>query len=91
MSLLATTTIHDFDRFEQTFSTKGAAKRKLHGSRGSTIFRDPDQADGVWVVFDWDLEGWKKFISDPDVPAIFNEAGLKDKPEVAELGGRYPA
>jgi heme-degrading monooxygenase HmoA len=90
MSLLATTR-QDFDRFERTFATKGAAKRKLHGSKGSTIFRDPDQTDRVLVVFDWDLEGWQKFISDPEVPAILKEAGLKGTPEVAELGGQYTA
>ena len=32
--LLATTQVEDFDRFLETFSTKGADKRKHHGSRG---------------------------------------------------------
>ena len=30
--LLATTTVEDFDRFTDVFSTKGAEKRKQHGS-----------------------------------------------------------
>jgi hypothetical protein len=39
--ILATTKVEDFDRFLKTFSTKGAAKRKQHGSKGSTVFRRP--------------------------------------------------
>ena len=38
---LATTQVEDFDRFLKIFSTKGAEKRKQHGSKGSTVYRDP--------------------------------------------------
>ena len=89
--ILVTTTVEDFDRFEKIFSTKGAEKREQHGSKGSTVFRDPNQADRVWVIFDWDKEGFQKFVSDPEVPAIMKEAGHKSKPQVAELGGQYGA
>jgi hypothetical protein len=89
--LLATTKIDDFDRFVEIYSTKGAEKRKLHGSRGSTVFRDPNEPDRVWALFDWDLDGWKNFASDPEVPAIMQEAGHQGRPQVAELGGSYYA
>ena len=89
--LLATTTVEDFDRFSDVFSTKGAEKRKQHGSRGALVFRDPNQADRVWVIFDWDLEGWQKFASDPDVPPIMQEAGHKGRPQVPVLSGQYEA
>ena len=52
--LLATTQVEDFDRFLAIFSTKGAEKRKLYGSKGATVFRDPNEEDRVWVIFDWD-------------------------------------
>ena len=68
--LLATTTVEDFDRFTNVFSTKGAEKRKQHGSKGSLVFRDPNEHDRVWVIFDWDAEGWQHFASDPEVPPI---------------------
>ena len=74
--ILATTQVEDFDRFVNIFSTKGAEKRRQHGSKGSTIFRDPNEDDRVWVLFDWDAEGWQSFVSDPEVPAILREAGL---------------
>ena len=89
--LLATTTVEDFDRFTNVFSTTGAEKRKQHGSKGSHVFRDPNQDDRVWVIFDWDLEGWKQFATDPEVPGILQQAGHKTRPDVAEFGGRYEA
>ena len=89
--ILATTKVEDFDRFLEIFSTKGAEKRKQHGSKGSTVFRDPNQADRVWVLFDWDMQGFQSFLSDPEVPPIIKEAGHKSKPQAAELGGQYDA
>ena len=89
--ILATTKVEDFDRFLRIFSTKGAAKRKQHGSKGSHVFRDPNEDDRVWALFDWDEEGFKNFVSDPEVPAIMKEAGHKTKPQAATLGGHYNA
>jgi hypothetical protein len=89
--LLATTKVEDFDQFLKIFSTKGAEKRKQHGSKGSTVFRDPIEEDRVWVIFDWDEKGWKDFVSDPDVPPILKEAGHVGKPQAAKLGGQYDA
>jgi len=89
--ILATTKVEDFDRFLNVFSTKGAVKRKQHGSKGCTVFRDPSESDRVWVIFDWDEKGWQSFVSDPEVPPIMKEAGHKGKPQAAMLGGRCDA
>jgi hypothetical protein len=89
--ILATTTVEDLDRFVEIYSTKGAEKRKLHGSKGSTVFQDPNQSDRMWAIFDWDLEGWQNFASDPEVPPIMQEAGHKGRPQVLELVGRFDA
>jgi hypothetical protein len=89
--LLVTTTVEDFDRFTEIFSTKGAEKRAEHGSKGVQVFRDPNEEDRVWALFDWDLAGWGNFATDPEVPPILREAGHKGKPQVAELSGRYSA
>jgi hypothetical protein len=83
--LLATTQVEDFDRFIEIFSTKGADKRKQHGSKGVLVFRDPSEEDRVWAVFDWDMDGWQSFVSDPEVPPIIREAGHKGKPQVAQF------
>jgi hypothetical protein len=88
---LATTTFEDYDRFKQVFTTKGAEKRAQHGSKGALVFRDPNEEDRAWVIFDWDAEGWQSFVSDPEVPPIMQAAGHKGKPQVAELVARCDA
>lgn len=87
--ILATVRIEDFDRFLETFTTKGAEKRKQHGSQGSHVFRDPNDDTRVWVVFDLDEESYQKLMSDPDMPAIFEEAGLQGRPQAAELAREH--
>ena len=89
--ILSTSKIEDFDRFWNAFSTKGAEKREQYGSKGAQVCRDPTDANRIWVVFDWDEEGFKNFMSDPDLPAIFQEAGLQGKPEMAEVVRQHDA
>jgi hypothetical protein len=86
--VLSTVKVEDFDRFWKTFSTKGAEKRKQHGFKGAQVFRDPNDSDRIWVVFDVDAEGYKKLLSDPEMPEIFQEAGLQGRPETAEPAGQ---
>ena len=78
--ILGTAKVGDFDQFWQVFSTQGAEKRRHYGSKGANVFRDPNDSNRVWVVFDWDEEGWKNFTSDPDVPGIFQQAGFTEGP-----------
>ncbi len=89
--LLATTRVEDLDRFMKVFSGAGAEKRKQHGSKGAIVFRDPNEADRVWAIFDWDERGWQSFVSDPEVPVVLKEAGHKSKPQAATLVGRCGA
>jgi hypothetical protein len=89
--ILATTTVKDVDRFLEVFGTKGADKRALHGSKGSTVFRDPTESNRVWALFEWDEQGWAAFVSDPEVPPILKEAGHLAKPESAAFLGQYEA
>jgi hypothetical protein len=89
--ILATTTVEDVDRFLKVFGTKGADKRALHGSKGSIVFRDPTEENRMWVLFEWDEEGWANFVSDPEVPPILKEAGHLGKPDTAALLGQYQA
>ena len=89
--LLATTKVADVDHFIRVFSTKGAEKRRLHGSKGAAVFADPTESDRVWAIFDWDAAGWKNFVSDPETPAILQEAGHVGKPQAAALLGSFEA
>jgi hypothetical protein len=87
--ILATTTVEDVDRFLDVFATLGAEKRALHGSKGSTVFRDPTEENRVWAIFDWDENGWASFVSDPDVPPILEKAGHLGAPQAALVLGSY--
>ena len=89
--MLSTTKVEDLDQFLKIFSTKGLAKRRHHGSKGSAVFRDPNEAGRVWVAFDWTPEGFQEFLADPDVPAILQEAGHTVKPQPALLVGEFDA
>jgi hypothetical protein len=89
--VLSTVKIEDFDRFWDTFSTKGAEKRRQHGSKGSHVFRDPNDDKRIWVLIDFDDESYESLVSDPDMPALFQEAGLEGRPEKAELAREHDA
>lgn len=88
---LATTTVEDYERFDRIFSTAGADKRREHGSKGAKVFHDPNDESRVWVIFDWDAEGWEAFASDPETPGIMQQAGHVGRPQVAPAGGSYDA
>ena len=89
--MLSTTQVDDFDQFLKIFSTKGLEKRRHHGSKGSAVFRDPNESGRVWVLFDWTPEGFQEFLADPDVPAILQEAGHTVRPQPAELVREFDA
>lgn len=36
---------------------------------------DPNEDDRVWALFNWDLEGWQSFVSDPGVPRCSGRRG----------------
>ncbi len=86
--MLATTRVEDFDRWMNIFSTTSAAKRKQHGCKGATVYRDPVEADRVWVLFDWDEQGFERFVTDPEVPPMLKEAGHREKPQIAAFAGK---
>ena len=67
---MATTEVADLDQFLRTFSTIGVEKRKEHGCKGAYVFRDPDDPDRVWIFFDWGIEDYQGFLSDPEDPLM---------------------
>ena len=85
--ILGTAKVDDFDRFWQIFSTKGAELRKEHGSKGAQVFRDPEDPNRVFAVFEWDEEGWQSYVSDPRVPEVFKEGGLQGPPVTVPPAG----
>ncbi len=89
--ILATTQVKDLDQFLAVFGTAGADKRGSHGSKGATVYRDPMEENRVWVLFDWDNEGWTAFATDPETPGILQQAGHLGKPSLGQFVGTYDA
>ena len=89
--ILATTQVKDLDQFLTVFGTAGAEKRGSHGSKGATVYRDPLEENRVWVLFDWDNEGWTAFATDPETPGIMQRAGHLGKPSLGQYVGTYDA
>ena len=40
---------------------------------------------GWWVVFDWDEEGFRNFVSDPEMVEVFEVGGIAGQPQAAEF------
>ncbi|NIK61082.1 antibiotic biosynthesis monooxygenase [Kribbella shirazensis] len=72
--------VADLDQFLRTFSNQGVEKRRQHGCKSSHVFQDPDDPNRVWVFFDWKLEDYEKFLSDPEIPAIAQMLALREPP-----------
>ena len=81
--------VADFDQFLKTFSTRGVDKRREYRCKGSYVFRDPDDPNRVWVFFDWKIEDYERFLSDPEVPAIARELALREPPVKADPVAQY--
>jgi heme-degrading monooxygenase HmoA len=82
---LAKVQVTDLDRFKETFTTRGAEKRREHGSRGARVFRNAANPNEVVVLFEWDQSGVEGFMSDPEIPEVFQAGGLQGPPEYVFL------
>jgi hypothetical protein len=85
--------IAGFDRFWDTFTTRGKAKRSEFGSQGARVFRNADADDEMVILFDWNRKDFERFLADPEVPQIMQQAGLQGRPEpiFCEPAGELPA
>lgn len=74
--------VADFDRFVQTFKSRGKELRGKHGSRGATVYRNADQPNEAIIVFEWDKAEAQAFFADPKAREVLNEAGVQGTPEM---------
>uniref|UniRef100_E6VPT3 ABM domain-containing protein n=1 Tax=Rhodopseudomonas palustris (strain DX-1) TaxID=652103 RepID=E6VPT3_RHOPX len=72
--------VTDLDRFLEIFRTLGAEKRGEHGCRSARVYIDPDDAQRVWSIFDWDEKDYAGFLLDPEIPAIARQLALQGPP-----------
>ena len=75
----------------QLFANLRTPQQARDPGKGAQVFRDPNQADRVWVIFDWNAEGWQSFVSDPETPVVLKGAGHTSKPSSIELAATCDA
>lgn len=83
--ILARANVEEFDRFWEIFRSRGAKHRKEFGSEGSEVMRNHQDANEVWVLFDWDPERYGEFLQDETAREIMKAAGLKGPPQAIVL------
>lgn len=83
--------VTDFHQFLRAFAYEGRVKRREHGCRGAYVVRDPEDADRVWVFFDWEQKDYEGFLADPEIPAIARLLALREPPVKVEPVARYDA
>lgn len=55
------------------------------------MFRDPDDRNRLWVLFDWDQDDYEQFLADPTVPDVARQLALAEPPLTLEPVARYEA
>lgn len=91
--VLVRATIGEWEQFWRQFTSAGADRRREHGSRGVTVFRDADDPHAVLLLFDWEREAFEAFLADPEVQATMRAGGTTGPPEprFLEPVGELPA
>lgn len=81
ITILVRVRIQDLPTFISVFATRGAALRQQHGSQAAQLFRNPEAADEVMVLFDWSSrEDFERFTQDPVVKATMQASGTAGPP-----------
>ena len=79
--ILAKARVEDYERFASVFTSAGADLRSKHGSNGAQVFRNADDGNEVWVLFDWSRDDYTRFLGDPASREVMGQAGLQGPPE----------
>ncbi len=81
--------VADFDQFLKTFRRRALRRGSSTGPRAPTSSAIPDDPSRVWVFFDWQIEDYERFLSDPDIPAIARELAVREPPVKADPVAQY--
>ena len=75
------TTIEDDDKWKPVFDDD-AADRKAAGSGGGQLFRDDQDANVVYILFDWDLEKAREFGQSERLAKKMQQGGVLGPPDI---------
>jgi len=80
--LLVRHKVKDYSKWKPIFD-EHAATRKVSGSKGGRLFRNADNPNETFILFEWEsIEKAKKFAQSEDLKKTMLKAGVSDKPDV---------
>jgi hypothetical protein len=81
--------ISDYQRWRITFDASIDFRQK-GGERSCRVFRNPDDADDLTLLFEWEsMEKAHRFMDSPDLQNKMHQAGVVGKPEFKFLQETY--
>ena len=81
--------ISDYQRWRNSFDASIDFRQK-GGERSYRIFRNPEDADDLTLLFEWEsLEKAHQFMDSPDLQKKMQQAGVVGKPEFTFLQETY--
>ena len=75
------TTVADYDRWKPVFD-EDAGDRRAAGSNGGELFRDAEDPNVVYILFEWDLEQARQYGQSDSLAKKMQEAGVTGPPDI---------
>ncbi len=74
--------VADYDKWKTVFDAD-SARRKASGSQGGRLFRNTNNPNETFIMFQWDtLERAAEFAQSDDLRQVVQRAGIVDQPDV---------
>jgi heme-degrading monooxygenase HmoA len=74
--------LQDYDAWKPGFDQDGST-REASGSRGGRLFRNADDPNETFILFEWDdLEKAREFAGSDDLRETMQRLGVADQPDV---------
>jgi len=84
MNIIVRRKLKDFDSWKKMVSDADEV-RKGYGSKGVTVYRNAEDLDEVYLVFDWDdKKPYMNYFNLPDVQKALADTGTTEVIEVSE-------
>ena len=74
--------VEDYNKWKPFFDEHSSFRAGM-GSRGGKIFRNANESNDLFILFEWDnLENAKKFSQSDNLKEIMQKAGVKGMPDI---------
>ena len=81
-NLLVHNQVEDYNKWKLIFD-EHASFRSQMGSKGGKVFRNKENPNDIFILFEWDsIENAQKFSQSDNLKEIMKKAGVISKPDV---------